>query len=49
MRLHEMRALVCKQFGVPDQLVIESLDDPKPGKGEVLVAVWAVGMNLRMR
>ena len=40
-----MRALVCKQFGTPDQLVIETIEDPVPGKGEVLVTVRAAGLN----
>ena len=40
-----MRALVCKQFGPPDSLQIEHLDDPAPGPGEVLVDVQAAGIN----
>jgi len=40
-----MKALVCKQYGPPETLVIESLPDPVPGDGEVLVNVRAAGIN----
>ena len=40
-----MKALVCKQYGPPETLVIESLPDPVPGAGEVLVKVRAAGIN----
>jgi NADPH2:quinone reductase len=36
-----VRAVVCKEFGPPENLVIEELDDPTPGPGEVLVEVRA--------
>lgn len=42
-----MRALVCKEYGppAPDTLVIEEVDDPVPGEGQVLVDVEAAGIN----
>ena len=40
-----MRALVCKDYGPPDSLVLEEVDDPSPGKGELLVDVKAAGIN----
>ncbi len=40
-----MRALVCKEYGPPESLVIEEWDDPVAGKGEVLVDVAAAGIN----
>ena len=40
-----MRALVCKEYGPPESLVIEEHDDPVPGKGQVLVDVEAAGIN----
>jgi NADPH:quinone reductase len=40
-----MRAIRVGQFGGPDVLQIEELPDPKPGPGEVLVDVRAVGIN----
>lgn len=40
-----MRALLCKEYGPPDSLVIADLDDPAPGPTEVLVDVSAAGLN----
>lgn len=40
-----MRALVCNQYGPPDSLVIETMDTPAPGPGEVLIDVAAAGVN----
>ncbi len=40
-----MKALLCKELGSFDQLVIETIDDPVPGSGEVLIDVAAAGIN----
>ena len=40
-----MRALVCREYGPPESLEIQTLDDPSPGDGEVLVDVAAAGIN----
>lgn len=40
-----MRALVCKELGSTDKLVIEQQPDPVAGPGEVLVRVHAAGIN----
>ena len=40
-----MRALVCKEYGPPESLVIEELPDPVAGKGEIVVDVEAAGIN----
>lgn len=40
-----MRAIVIKEFGGPEQLVIEALPDPEPKPGHVTVAVKAFGLN----
>lgn len=40
-----MRALVCKDYGSPDDLVLEEVDDPVPGAGEILVDIKAAGIN----
>ena len=40
-----MRALVCKEYGPPEALVIEEHDDPSPGKGQILVDIAAAGIN----
>ena len=37
-----MKAVVCKEFGPPEQLVVEEVDDLTPGAGEVLIDVEAV-------
>src|SRR5260221_14734744 len=40
-----MRAIVLKQFGGLDSLVIENLPDPVPQLGSVLIEVKAFGIN----
>jgi NADPH2:quinone reductase len=40
-----MRALVCKEYGPPESLVIEENDDPVAGEGQVVVEVAAAGIN----
>ena len=40
-----MRALVCKELGSTDKLVIEHQPDPVANPGEVLVRVHAAGIN----
>ncbi|WP_282009796.1 NADPH:quinone oxidoreductase family protein [Brevundimonas aveniformis] len=40
-----MRALLSKAVGGPETLVLEEVDDPTPGKGEVIIEVKAVGIN----
>src|SRR3954447_9087335 len=40
-----MRAVLCKAFGPPETLVVEDVPSPTPGRGEVLVAVKAAGVN----
>lgn len=40
-----MRALVCKEYGPPDAVVLEHLPDPVPADGQVLVDVAAAGIN----
>jgi len=40
-----MKAVVCKQYGPPESLVLEELPSPKPGAGEVVVAVKAASVN----
>ena len=37
-----MKAVVCKEFGPPERLVVEEVDDLTPGEGEVLIDVKAV-------
>lgn len=40
-----MRALLCKELGPANKLVIEDVPDPVAGPGEVLVRVHAAGIN----
>lgn len=40
-----MKAVLCKEFGPPESLVIEEVADPKPGPGQVVVDVQATGVN----
>ena len=40
-----MKALLCKQYGPPDCLVVEDVDPPLPGAGEILVDVMAAAVN----
>jgi len=40
-----MKAVVCKQFGPPDSLLLEDLPSPRAGEGEVVVSVKAASVN----
>ena len=40
-----MKAVLCKQFGPPESLVVEDLPSPKAGAGEVVVSVKAASVN----
>lgn len=40
-----MKAVLCKQFGPPQSLVVENIPALQPGKGQVVVSVRACGVN----
>jgi NADPH2:quinone reductase len=40
-----MRALVCREYGSPDDLVVEEWDDPVPGDNDVAFEVRAAALN----
>ncbi len=40
-----MRAVVCNEFGPPENLVVEELPDPTPGSKELLVEVKAAAVT----
>ncbi|MCX7152074.1 MAG: NADPH:quinone oxidoreductase family protein [Proteobacteria bacterium] len=40
-----MKAVLCKQYGPPENLVVENVPSPQPGKGQVVVSVRACGVN----
>src|SRR5262245_33772898 len=40
-----MRAIVCREYGPPEKLVLEERATPVAGPGQVVVAVQAAGVN----
>jgi len=40
-----VKAVVCKQFGPPEDLVIEEMDDPVAGEGQLVVDVKAAAVT----
>ena len=40
-----MKAVLCKQFGPPESLVVEDLPSPSAGAGEVVISVKAASVN----
>ncbi len=40
-----MKAIRVSKFGGPEQLRLETVDDPQPGAGQVVVKVHAAGVN----
>jgi NADPH2:quinone reductase len=40
-----LKALLCKQFGPPESLVLEEVPSPKAGPGEVVVSIKAASVN----
>ncbi len=40
-----MRAVLCKEFGPPESLVVEDIDAPTAGPGQALIDVAAAGVN----
>ena len=40
-----MKAVLCRAFGPPDTLAIETVEPPALGAGDVRIAVAAVGVN----
>ena len=40
-----MKAVLCKEFGPPESLVVEEVPDPTAGPGQVVVDVYACGLN----
>jgi NADPH2:quinone reductase len=44
-RKNHMKAVLCKEYGPPESLVIEDIPSPRPGKGQVVITVKACGVN----
>src|ERR1700727_1233680 len=40
-----MRAVICRTYGTPEDLVIEDVAKPVPGPGQLLVRVHAAAVN----
>ena len=40
-----MKAVLCKEYGPPESLVIEELPTPEPGEGQVRIEVHAASVN----
>src|ERR1044071_8765840 len=40
-----MKAILCKQYGLPDNLVLEDLPPVKAGKGQVVISIKAASVN----
>ena len=40
-----MKAVLCKEFGPPESLVVEDIASPEPGPGEVALDVHAAAVN----
>jgi NADPH2:quinone reductase len=40
-----MKAVVCRASGPPESLILEDVPDPQPGAGQVLIDVYAAGLN----
>jgi NADPH2:quinone reductase len=40
-----VRAVLCREFGPPESLTLEEVDEPRPGDGQVVVDVRACSVN----
>ncbi|HLZ61955.1 MAG TPA: NADPH:quinone oxidoreductase family protein [Ktedonosporobacter sp.] len=40
-----MKAILCKEYGPPENLVLEDVASPRPGKGQVLISVKACSVS----
>jgi len=40
-----MRAVLCKEFGPPESLVLEEVADPRPNPGQIVIDVGACAIN----
>jgi NADPH:quinone reductase len=41
----DMKALLCKEWGLPETLVVEEVPNPVPGENQAVVRVHAAGVN----
>jgi NADPH:quinone reductase len=40
-----MRAVICRRYGLPEDLVVDDVPDPTPGPGQLVVQVRAAAVN----
>ena len=40
-----IKAVLCKQYGPPEKLVLETIAAPQPAAGQIVIAVKAAGVN----
>lgn len=40
-----MKAALCRRFGGPETITVEEIEEPRPGPGEVAIAVRACALN----
>ena len=40
-----MKAVLCKTYGPPEDLVMEDVPDPVPGENEAVIEVYAASLN----
>lgn len=40
-----VKAMLCRDYGAPEDLVLSDLPDPIPGRGQVVVGVQAAAVN----
>lgn len=40
-----MKAMLCKEYGPPEKLVLSEMPEPAPGPGQIAIAVKACGVN----
>ncbi|MEO0963076.1 MAG: NADPH:quinone oxidoreductase family protein, partial [Pseudomonadota bacterium] len=40
-----MKAVLCKEYGPPETLVLEDVASPEPGEGQVRIAVKSAAVN----
>ncbi|HEY1388402.1 MAG TPA: NADPH:quinone oxidoreductase family protein [Ktedonobacterales bacterium] len=43
--MRSMRAVICKAYGPPENLVVEEIEPLTPGPGQVVISVKACGVN----
>lgn len=40
-----MKAILCKEYGPPESLILEEIEDPKPRSGQVVIDIDACAIN----